>query len=1196
MPVQPLCSDKKIFLFLFLFISFSICVNSAFASQIEVSQQNYLTSNSRYDRNPSIVNYGSNYWLFYTKADTYNNRTQGNVDADTYVVYYKVAPTIEGLPFVPEIKLDLSESARPTNFDQRVVSAAVLGSDLYAFVSSGQSGTDRGLYYYKYTGGGWVGPGTLIADATARGGHVNVVSDGSVVYIVWESAADASSDFYRWDGTTLTSKIDISTDNQPKIARDGSGNLYVVSISDNNGNPIVFYKSTDSRNTWSFGTIVNGMEGFYDPSIGVHDGSLYIVSAPYDSVNDRQYLMISKSTDGLTGSSWTDKKYVTNGSYNLNYWWDYWPILYSNVTDLFMLFTTERNGAAMDDGEIAYYRIDWDVTNDHFEAIQIAVDAASTGDMINVAAGTYDEQVVITKSLTLRGAGDTTIIKPSSAAKLTSLYTLGTQTGALWNGMKLASIISVSNADNVIIQDLKVDGESLTSLPAGANYVVGISYGETGGTVSNAKVVNMNKIPESIRTYGMWLDAVSKSVSIEVKNSTVELYNKNGINARGATLTINIHNNSITGPDTASTQYPNGIGIVSGAMGTVAKNVVTYIQTPGEDYTATGIFTWDVSGISIEDNTITETLTGIALSGTPSTGGTTSSTVQRNIIFNCDVGIQLETPNTANNIITDNNIHDNDLAFYLNGINGDGTEYSIGAGNEAHYNKIYSNLQGIENNNPDIMFNATYNWWGSNTGPYHSTNPSGTGNEVSDNVLFIPWLNFTLTLTSPQNISYNYTKIPITASSSLVVDSVEYSLDGGSFRSLCTNCNYYNKSKTFPEESHNLVVRAILGSESVSKSASFFIDSKKPRIIRTLPKDGDILFSNSTNKTRFYIKYTENNLTSIILYLTGHPLQPLTGCPSGINKECTIDLDLSSDEGNSLDYYFEVKDSVNTVISDVNTIKIDNTVPIVTIVSPIDKIYDEGGIYLTVNVNEIVEKLGYYIDGSTFRRLCDDCNSYNVRKIFSYGNHTLLVKATDYAGNIGYDSIIFYVDNKKPKILDQSPDNKKYTNGTFIIKYTEENLQNITLFYKGISDLQYQNQTKNSAYCQPGTGKECNFWVNLTNYNGQKINYYFIIWNHVSSAIGKVFEETVDTAVPNITINYPTQGSILPSRRVPLNVSVTEKVKLEYSDNDGTFRLFCSNCDSYVNVKTFSTGMHNLTIRATDKANNVNMKSVQFTI
>lgn len=41
-------------------------------------------------------------------------------------------------------------------------------------------------------------------------------------------------------------------------------------------------------------------------------------------------------------------------------------------------------------------------------------------------------------------------------------------------------------------------------------------------------------------------------------------------------------------------------------------------------------------------------------------------------------------------------------------------------------------------------FSAENNWWGSASGPYHATlNPSGTGNKVSDNVDFTPWAKWT---------------------------------------------------------------------------------------------------------------------------------------------------------------------------------------------------------------------------------------------------------------------------------------------------------------------------------------------------------------------------------------------------------------------------------------------------------------------
>jgi hypothetical protein len=43
-------------------------------------------------------------------------------------------------------------------------------------------------------------------------------------------------------------------------------------------------------------------------------------------------------------------------------------------------------------------------------------------------------------------------------------------------------------------------------------------------------------------------------------------------------------------------------------------------------------------------------------------------------------------------------------------------------------------------NSTVITITATNNWWGSSTGPTHASNPTGTGNAVSDGLIFSPWL------------------------------------------------------------------------------------------------------------------------------------------------------------------------------------------------------------------------------------------------------------------------------------------------------------------------------------------------------------------------------------------------------------------------------------------------------------------------
>ena len=56
-------------------------------------------------------------------------------------------------------------------------------------------------------------------------------------------------------------------------------------------------------------------------------------------------------------------------------------------------------------------------------------------------------------------------------------------------------------------------------------------------------------------------------------------------------------------------------------------------------------------------------------------------------------------------------------------------------------NTIFSNTSYGVYNDVASAINAINNWWGNASGPYHaSLNPTGTGDPVSDNVLFNPWL------------------------------------------------------------------------------------------------------------------------------------------------------------------------------------------------------------------------------------------------------------------------------------------------------------------------------------------------------------------------------------------------------------------------------------------------------------------------
>jgi len=135
-----------------------------------------------------------------------------------------------------------------------------------------------------------------------------------------------------------------------------------------------------------------------------------------------------------------------------------------------------------------------------------------------------------------------------------------------------------------------------------------------------------------------------------------------------------------------------------------------------------GIYLRSSSNTSISNNTISSNNDyGILLS--LSSGNTI---ITGNTISNNTAGIYLHS--SSNTSITGSTITNNDVGIYL--------RYS--SDNIANFNSIFSNTYyGIA----DGSIDATYNYWGDDSGPYHpEKNPQGRGDNVTDHVLFDPWL------------------------------------------------------------------------------------------------------------------------------------------------------------------------------------------------------------------------------------------------------------------------------------------------------------------------------------------------------------------------------------------------------------------------------------------------------------------------
>ena len=441
----------------------------------------------------------------------------------------------------------------------------------------------------------------------------------------------------------------------------------------------------------------------------------------------------------------------------------------------------------------------WNVTR--FAVIQDGVGAVASGGTVHVAAGTYDEQVVIEKTLTLQGAGVSTVIRPS-AANLTQVFT-----GLFWSGgtKNIAGIVvaNVLGGSSVTIENLKVDESLVTAKPAGADCLAGVFYRETGGVVDTVTVAGTGAWSSSDRAYGIYLSAGTNTVSVEITGSTITNVDANAIEVMGNKLTANVNHNTISGRGSISDEVQNGINVGRDAVATVNYNAISnLIYAPKTSWAAGIIFYHYVSptgkSATASNNTITNCQIGIifnnanasaagnivnggtvgligiyaepdaaddwtalfvanTVSGIRDTGSYENAAIGANTY---DSGAMLELTIEGNHLTGGGATSADGISIGIEGADGSiitiitnntisGWEYGIrlngtrvdAASSYANNNNISGNdVFGLYNGGAGSL-NATCNWWGDASGPHHPTaNPDGKGDDVSDKVVFTPWV------------------------------------------------------------------------------------------------------------------------------------------------------------------------------------------------------------------------------------------------------------------------------------------------------------------------------------------------------------------------------------------------------------------------------------------------------------------------
>jgi parallel beta-helix repeat protein len=219
-------------------------------------------------------------------------------------------------------------------------------------------------------------------------------------------------------------------------------------------------------------------------------------------------------------------------------------------------------------------------------------------------------------------------------------------------------------------------------------------------------------------------------------------YATNGITTENGNVAIR---NSVI-----ANNYQYGISIANSTAQIQANEIANNSQS--------GVYVSGYNQVTIQNNTIKSNADGIFLDGTTASG----INIRQNLVLsNTQSGIHLNAMAYSSLTILYNILSANEKGFYISGnartqitnnsisYNNIGFLYATGQGHQAHWNDIYGNEMGMDvsANTTSMVVNATYNYWGDPSGPYHvSLNPAGKGNPVGGNGVNLDFIFF---LTAP---------------------------------------------------------------------------------------------------------------------------------------------------------------------------------------------------------------------------------------------------------------------------------------------------------------------------------------------------------------------------------------------------------------------------------------------------------------
>ncbi len=314
------------------------------------------TGSPKYDRSPSVVEYGGTTYLFFARSQEDCTRLAPMAsplcpDQLDYDLYYKTSSD-GGKTFGPATLLDANPDGILV-YRGRTVAATATADGVHVLWSDGASGIDGRVFHYFAPGGGTAFTGTGGSDEVTEIPddvfNAEAVGDGSNLFVYAQEMGDINAYRFTASGSdlTLTGGPTLAADSKslPRAIKDVNGG-FRMTMTDDSGYPTVDVytdSSADGLNWPAPEELVVSQPGVsnWDPSlIQKPNGQYYLYHAPDpDMGTGTQRIALTMSNDFV---DWTTPHEISPGKKDTTEYWDYWPEGFVRGNQIVLFYTSER--------------------------------------------------------------------------------------------------------------------------------------------------------------------------------------------------------------------------------------------------------------------------------------------------------------------------------------------------------------------------------------------------------------------------------------------------------------------------------------------------------------------------------------------------------------------------------------------------------------------------------------------------------------------------------------------------------------------------------------------------------------------------------------------------------------------------------------------------------------------------------------